>query len=97
MMTKLTHLKKYSVILMMENTDEQSVIDEVNNLPSDVHIITYMDDGVKKQDAMRAFKMSDIFDGYYDFGIKEVISIKSGYGNVKPKLYNPNKEEDKKK
>ena len=36
--------------------------------------------------------MSDIFDGYYDklklVGGK-MISITSGYGSIKPKLYNP--------
>lgn len=97
MMTKLDHLKKYDVILMFENTTVQTIINEAKELPSDVHIIKYLDDNNElKLDAVRSYKMSDIFDGYYDYGIKNVSEINSGYGNISPKLYNPNKDKQKK-
>ena len=58
-------------------------------LPSDVHIITYMYEGKKYFDVVRAYTMVDIFDAYYDKikGKGEIVKIKSGYGRIKPKLY----------
>ena len=95
-MTKLEHLKKYDVILMFENTTVQTVVNECKELPTDIHLIKYFDDNNEpKVDAVRSYKMSDIFDGYYDYGIKNISEITSGYGNIKPKLYNPNKDEKK--
>ena len=35
---------------------------------------------------VRAHKMADIFDSYFDIDIK-VFGIKSGYGKIRPKLY----------
>jgi len=64
-------------------------------LPTDLHLVEYEVEGKLYVDAIRAYKMSDIFDGYYDklqpLGGK-VKSITSGYGNIKPKLYNPEKK-----
>lgn len=94
--TKLSRLSKYDVILMVENTNEDNVRDTEHNLPSDVHLVTYVDGDDIKYDAVRASKMSDIFDGYFDMGVT-VTGIRSGYGKIKPKLYNPEKKEDKKK
>jgi hypothetical protein len=66
---------------------------EDKELPNDIHVIQYLVDGKVIYDAVRSYKMSDIFDVYYDrlkpMGGK-VLSIKSGYGTIKPKLYNPN-------
>ena len=52
--------------------------------------MTYVEDGVEKVDAVRSYKMVDIFDAYYDFGLTQIKSIVSGFGSIKPKLYNPN-------
>lgn len=94
--TKLSRLSKYDVILMVENTTEDNVRDTEHTLPTDVHLVTYADGDDIKCDAVRAHKMADIFDSYFDMGIK-VFGIKSGYGKIRPKLYNPEKKEDKKK
>jgi hypothetical protein len=63
-------------------------------LPTDIHLVEYEVEGKLYVDAIRAFKMSDIFDGYYDklnpLGGK-ITSITSGYGNLRPNLYNPKK------
>ena len=93
-MTKLQELKKYDVILVRENTDEESIVMDQKNLPTDIHLIKYDDEGTIKIDAVRAFRMSDIFDAYWDIGSKSVIFIKAGYGCIKPNLYNPQPPED---
>ena len=62
---------------------------EQRELPSALHIVTYEIDGDTRIDAVRAYKMVDIFDVYYD-KLKtngKVIEIVSGYGSVKPKLW----------
>ena len=68
-----------------------------SELPTDIHVVEYIVDGKTYYDAVRSYKMSDIFDIYYD-KLKpmggSVISIKSGYGKIKPKLYNPNPKKD---
>ena len=98
--TKLTHLKKYDVVLMFENTTRETLKGEDSNLPSDVHVVSYKEkDGEAKMDAVRAYRMADIFDGYHDRGLR-VTKIESGFGRIKPNLFNINKEtskEDKKK
>ena len=97
--SKLTHLKKYDVYLLFENTTRDTIKGEDSELPSDVHVVTYQEDDETKLDAVRALKMSDIFDGYHDRGLK-VTRIESGFGKLRPNLYNINKgekKEDKKK
>lgn len=79
---------------MMDGTSISDIEADNKNLPSDIHAVTYVEDGVTKIDAVRAYKMTDIFDGYYDFGIKTIQSIESGYGSIKPKLYNTNPPKD---
>ena len=72
-----------------------------SELPTDIHMVVYYHEGKNYSDAVRAAKMVDIFDVYYD-KMKEVgkggtvLSIKSGYGTIKPKLYNPDKKKDNK-
>ena len=60
-------------------------------LPTDLHLVEYEVEGKLYVDAIRAYKMSDIFDGYYD-KLKPMggtlNSITSGYGTIKPNLYN---------
>lgn len=67
-----------------------------SHLPSDCHIVTYIVDGTTAYDVVRAYTMVDIFDAYYDKlkGSGEVISIKSGYGRIRPNLYGKIKAED---
>ena len=81
----------------MDSTTVEIIESENKNLPTDVHAVTYVEDGVTKVDAVRAYKMSDIFDAYWDFGIRTITSIVSGFGNIKPKLYNPNPDKKDKK
>ena len=58
-------------------------------LPTDVHIIKYKVGDEIFFDVVRAYTMVDIFDPYYDNlkGRGEILSIKNGYGRIKPKLY----------
>ena len=88
-MTKTAHLRKYECTLLMDSTSVDDIRADTKILPTDVHAVVYEEDGITKVDAVRAYKMSDIFDGYWDWGIRTISSITSGYGNIKPKLYNP--------
>ena len=94
--SKLAHLKKYDVALLFDNTTRDTIRGEDGQLPADTHIVTYEDDGQVKLDAARACKMADIFDGYHDRGLK-VTRIESGFGKLRPNLYNVNKDEKKEK
>ena len=60
-----------------------------SELPTDLHIVTFTEDGERKFDAVRAYTKADIFDEYYDKLGKDnpIHSIESGYGRIKPKLY----------
>ena len=89
-MTKTAHLRKYECTLLMDSTSLDDIRADIKILPTDVHAVVYVEDGITKVDAVRAYKMSDIFDGYWDWGIRTISSITSGYGNIKPKFYNPN-------
>jgi len=96
-MTKIAELRKRDVSLLMDSTTIETIENDDKNLPTDVHAVTYIEEGVTKVDAVRAYKMSDIFDAYWDFGIKSITEIKSGYGRIKPNLYNTTKKKDEKK
>ena len=86
-MTKAGHLRKYDVIMVYEDTTVDEIKNNSSKLPTDVHAVTYREDGKDKVDAVRSYKMSDIFDAYYDYGVRDFVSIKSGFGSIKPKLY----------
>jgi hypothetical protein len=62
-------------------------------LPNDIHMVEYTIDNTTCFDAVRSYKMSDIFDAYYD-KLKplggSIVSIKSGYGKIQAKFYNSN-------
>jgi len=79
------------VKIFIVNTTEEDVIADNKNLPTDVHLVEYTVGGETYYDAPRAYKTVDIFDAYYDkltpIGGK-VVSIRNGYGNIKPKLWN---------
>ena len=97
-MTKSGEFQKHDVIVLLESTTIQHIEDESKNLPSDVHIVRYTEDGVEKIDAVRAYRKTDIFDAYHDFGLRDIKEITSGFGSIRPNLYNPNpdKKKDKK-
>ena len=72
--------------------DQEIVPDKFDDseLPTDVHIVEYMVGDEKFFDVVRAYTMVDIFDPYYDKlkGVDgHILSIKNGYGRIKPKLY----------
>ena len=81
-------LRRREVIIHKQNIKEDNLINK--ELPTDVHVVDYSHEGENCSDAVRAAKMIDIFDSYFD-KLKEsggnVISIKSGYGSLNPKLY----------
>jgi len=80
------HLEAYEALLLFQETSEEELIDLDSQLPSDVHLVRYELDGEVCVDAIRAYRMSDIFDGLYDRGAA-VLEITSGFGRIKPKLY----------
>ena len=94
-MTKITELKKHDVILLLDSTTVKDVEDGSKNLPSDVHIVRYVEEGVEKVDAVRAYRKTDIFDAYYDLCIKNIKEIVSGYGSIRPNMYQTEKKDKK--
>ena len=85
-------LPLYGVILLMQETSEDEVNDLSSELPTDTHVVTYRyPDGATGCDAVRSYSSSDIFDAYHDSGLT-VLSIKSGWGSIKPKLFNDSKK-----
>ena len=80
-----------------------AVIKEMDpELPTDTHIIEYVTDGETGYDAVRGYKMVDIFNVYYDKFKRDnlkadIVSIKCGYGRIKPNLYGYQSKESSKK
>ena len=89
-----TSPNKYQIQILKQEICPDTFDD--SQMPSDMHIITYKVNDEIIYDAVRAYKKVDIFDAYYDKlkGLGDIISIKSGYGRIKPKLYNPHKEDN---
>ena len=91
-------LVRREVIIFQQNVREQDLNDR--GMPTDIHIVEYSHNGLPYSDLVRAGKMSDIFDAYYDrlkeMGGGTITAIKNGYGTVKPKLWNPEKKDEKK-
>ena len=88
------------VVLFFHGTTHEEMR-ETKGLPSDLHLVEYELNGETHYDGVRSYKMVNIFDVYYDklksVGGK-VISIRSGYGSIKPNMFNPdNKKEEKRK
>ena len=91
-------LVRREVIIFKQNVREQDLDDR--GMPTDIHIVEYSQGGLPYSDIVRAGKMSDIFDAYYD-KLKEsgggvVTAIKSGFGTIKPKLWQATKKDEKK-
>ena len=68
-------MDRYGVILTMTATSQAELEALSSELPTDLLC-----------DAVRAYKKVDIFDCYHDSGLR-VLSIKSGFGSIKPKLF----------
>ena len=80
------------VNIFILNTTPETIKEMDKELPTDTHIIEYVIDGETSYDAVRGYKMSDIFNVYYDKfksdGVTaQINAITSGYGVIKPKLY----------
>lgn len=63
---------------------------EQRQLPTDIHRVEYVIEGEIIVDAVRAYKMADIFDVYYDkiTPLNGTVSrMTNGYGTIKPKLW----------
>lgn len=71
-----------------QNIDRENFDD--TELPTDIHLVEYTIGEVLYVDSVRAYKKVDIFDVYYD-KLKalggELVSITSGFGRIKPKLF----------
>ena len=81
------------VVVLIESTNEAELRKKDAELPSDTHLVRYRKPTWKKKtqiSAVRAFKMVDIFDQFYDQGF-EILEITQGYGRIKPKLWSPPK------
>jgi hypothetical protein len=91
-------LTQKEVIIFQQNVNPATMNDK--GMPNDIHLVEYSQNGMTHNDLVRAGKMSDIFDAYYDrlkmMGEGRVTSIKSGYGTITPKLYNPEPKKDNK-
>ena len=96
-MTKTAELRKHDVTLLLDSTTVKDIEADSKNLPSDVHVVTYVEEGIEKVDAVRAYRKVDIFDAYYDFGIRTILAIESGFGSIRPNLYQTKKADKDKK
>ena len=87
-MTLSETLQANSCVLVCEETSENELRDLDKQLPSDTHLVI-TDKGIY---GVRAYKSVDIFDAFFDEGhiVKE---IRSGFGLIKPKLYNATKDD----
>ena len=80
------------VNIFILNTTPDTIKEMDKELPTDTHIIEYVIDGETSYDAIRSYKMSDIFNVYHDKFKRDgitatIVSITNGYGVIKPKLY----------
>ena len=86
------------VITFMENVTKEEIRELNSELPTDIHLVEYVRGQELFFDAVRAYRKVDIFDTYYDklnaearqglISNFEIKSITSGYGSIKPKLFN---------
>ncbi len=76
--------------MYFETTTLEKLMQLESELPSDIHLVRYKKPSWKKKEkvsAIRAFRQVDIFDHLHDAGYA-VLEIKSGFGRIKPKLFN---------
>lgn len=85
------------VIPFMENVTKEEIQELNKELPTDIHLVEFVRGQELFLDAVRAYRKVDIFDLYHDklnaearqglITNFEIRSISSGYGSIKPKLY----------
>lgn len=85
------------VITIFERTTSEEIWALDKDLPSDTHIVEYIEDNVLLFDAVRAFAKVDVFDFYHDqlsqkaangeISTFSIVSIVNGLGLVKPRLW----------
>lgn len=90
-------MTKDKIKVLLENTTEEEVRELDAELPTDTYLIEYEKGQDLFVDAVRAHKASDIFNHYYDrlnadarqgiISNFKIISIRFGYGRIKPKLF----------
>ena len=83
-------------IIFEQGIDRDSFSDRAK--PNDIHLIDYVLNGGEFCDAVRSYKMVDVFDGYHDKlkvedSSSKVVRITSGHGDTNPKLFNAKKKE----
>ena len=78
---------KYDCKILEQGVDVEKM--EENKLPTDSHLVEYKIGADTFIDIVRAHKMSDIFDAYWDkiSAIGKIIAIRAGYGKIRPNLY----------
>ena len=86
MITKQEAMEMHGCNLLMEATSEEELIDLQSELPTDTHLVYYTKDYNSCMDAVRAYKMVDIFDVYHTLGYT-LLGIQSGFGSIKPGLF----------
>ena len=84
--------QRKDVNIFILNTTPDVIKEMDPELPTDTHIIEYVIDGETSYDAIRGYKMGDIFNIYYDKFKREditasIVSITNGYGRIRPNLY----------
>jgi hypothetical protein len=91
---EFTFKEKIKIQILEQEIDPDKFEDK--GLPADTHMVTYVIEGNTLNDTVRAYTMVDIFDAYYDKlkGVGELVTIKSGYGNVRPNLYGQIKNQE---
>jgi len=79
------------IIMLIERTSEEKLLKLDKSLPTDTHLVRVKKPSWKKKEqvmAIRAFRKVDIFDLLHDEGW-QVLEIRNGFGQIKPKLYQP--------
>ena len=78
---------KYDCKVLEQGVDIEKM--EEHKLPTDTHLVEYKIGADTFVDMVRAHRMSDIFDAYYDkiSHIGKLIAIKAGFGKIRPNLY----------
>ncbi len=83
------HLALHECSLIMEETSHEELRELNSDLPTDTHLVRYLDgDDFENETvaAIRAYRMSDIFDCLHDRGA-QVLEIVQGYGSIRPNLF----------
>ena len=85
---------KYDCKILEQGVDVEKM--EERKLPTDSHLVEYKIGADTFIDIVRAHRMSDIFDAYFDkiSAIGKIIAIKAGYGKIRPNLYGTVKTDD---